>query len=124
MTTVAWQTWVEVHPETAQGLELADEDVVRVISRAGEVQAIVYVYPGVEPGTVAMPVGQGHEDYGRYAQKRGSNPVDLLVPSADEESGALAWGATRVRIEKTGKKHSLARLENPEGIDFLHGEGH
>jgi anaerobic selenocysteine-containing dehydrogenase len=124
MTTVAWQTWVEVHPETAQGLELADDDVVRVISRAGEVQAIVYVYPGVEPGTVAMPVGQGHEDYGRYAQKRGSNPVDLLVPSADEESGALAWGATRVRIEKTGKKHSLARLENPKGVDFLRGEGH
>jgi anaerobic selenocysteine-containing dehydrogenase len=113
-----------VHPETAHGLDLADEDLVRVISRAGEVQAIVYVYPGIAPGVVAMPVGQGHEEYGRYAQKRGSNAVDLLVPAADEESGALAWAATRVRIEKTGKKRSLARLENPEGIDFLSGEGH
>jgi anaerobic selenocysteine-containing dehydrogenase len=124
MTTVAWQTWVELHPETAHGLELADEDVVRVISRAGEVQAIVYVYPGIEPGVAAMPVGQGHAEYGRYAQKRGSNPLDLLVPAADEASGALAWAATRVRIEKTGRKHSLARLEDPEGIDFLSGEGH
>jgi len=124
MTTVAWQTWIEVHPDMAHRLEIADDDVVRVISRAGEVEAIVYVYDGIEPDVVGMPVGQGHEEYGRFAQKRGSNPVDLLVPSADEESGALAWGATRVRIERTGRKHSLARLENPEGVEFLRGEGH
>lgn len=123
MTTVAWQTWIEIHPDTARRLDLNDEDVVKVISRAGEVEAVVYLYPGIERGVVAMPVGQGHEQFGRYAQGRGSNPVDLLVPSVDEASGALAWGATQVRIEKTGRKRSLARLEDPEGVAFL-SSGH
>ncbi len=122
MTTVTWQTWVEIHPETAHQLDVKEEDVVRVISRAGEVEAIVYLYPGIEKGVVALPLGQGHEGYGRYAQGRGSNPIDLVVPSTDETSGALAWGSTRVRIEKTGRHHSLARLEDPEGMAFLSGE--
>ena len=74
-------------------------------------------YPGIRPDVIGIPVGQGHEDYGRYATKRGHNPIDLLAPLADSESGTLAWGATRVRIERTERTHTLARLEN------LHGEG-
>jgi molybdopterin-containing oxidoreductase family iron-sulfur binding subunit len=62
-----------------------------------------------------MPVGQGHRDYGRYAKGRGSNPLDLLVPSSSPVTGSLAWGTTRVRIEPMGRSYQLARLENIEG---------
>ncbi len=123
MTTVAWQTWIEVNPHTAQRLGLQDEDIVKVISPAGEVEAIVYVYPGIREDVVAMPIGQGHERYGRYAEGRGSNPVKLLAPAADDDTGALAWAATRVRIVPAGRQHALARLENAEGMEYL-GEGH
>jgi molybdopterin-containing oxidoreductase family iron-sulfur binding subunit len=122
MTTVAWQTWVEINPHTADRLDMQDGDIVRVISRAGEVEAIVYVYPGIREDVVAMPLGQGHEHYGRYAQERGSNPVRLLVSPVDEETGSLAWAATRVRLIPTGRRHTLARLESAEGVAYLQSE--
>jgi anaerobic selenocysteine-containing dehydrogenase len=119
MTTVSWQTWIEVHPHTAEELGLESDDIVRVISPEGEVRAIVYVYPTIMEGVVAMPIGQGHENYGRFAQNRGSNPVRLLVTVVEEETGALAWEATRVRIEPTGERKQLARLESPAGVEFM-----
>jgi anaerobic selenocysteine-containing dehydrogenase len=123
MTTVAWHTLIEINPETASELGLEDEDVVRVVSPAGEIEAVVYKYPGVARNVVAIAVGRGHENYGRFAKDVGSNPLKLIVPVTDPETGALAWGATRVRIEKTEKRKTLARLESPEGVDYLWGGG-
>jgi anaerobic selenocysteine-containing dehydrogenase len=119
MTTVAWQTWVEMNPETAKQLQLDDQDVVRVISPAGEIEAIVYQYPGIPKDVVAIAVGRGHENYGRFAKEMGSNPIELLAAVADSETGALVWGSTRVRIEKTRRRKRLARLESPEGVEYL-----
>ena len=123
MTTVAWQTWIEVHPRTAADLGVEDGDLVRVISPAGEIEAIVYVYPGLAEGVVAMPLGRGHEHYGRFARGQGSNPMRLVASAADGQTGALAWGTTRVRIAPTGRKQALARLESPAGIEYVQ-EGH
>jgi len=115
MTTARWATWVELSPATAQSLGLADDDVVRVVSPFGELEAPVVVYPGIRPDVVAIPVGQGHTDYGRFAERRGRNPLELVAPVSDPDSGALAWAATRVRLEPTGKKVELARLESLDG---------
>jgi anaerobic selenocysteine-containing dehydrogenase len=115
MTTVRWGTWVELNPETAHSLGVSDNDVVRVISPNGELEAPVVVYPGIRPDVVGIPVGQGHLDYGRFGAGRGSNPLALVSPITDPDSGALAWGATRVRVEPTGRKKELARLENLDG---------
>ena len=71
-----------------------------------------------------MPLGQGHQDYGRYAQNRGSNPARLLVPAADDETGTLVWAATRVQIIPTGRCMSVARLENRDGVEHMRGGGH
>ena len=38
-TTVMWNTWVEIHPDTADKLGLEDDDVVRITSAFGEVEA-------------------------------------------------------------------------------------
>ncbi|MEJ2207562.1 MAG: molybdopterin dinucleotide binding domain-containing protein, partial [Anaerolineae bacterium] len=122
MTTVAWQTWIEVAPSTAKVLGVDDNDVVRVISPAGEVEAIVYVYPGLAEDVVAMPLGRGHEHYGRFAKGQGSNPMRLVSSAADDVTGALAWGATRVRIELADRKQALARLEDDAGVEYVqHG---
>jgi anaerobic selenocysteine-containing dehydrogenase len=104
MTTVRWSTWVELNPETAHALGVSDNDIVRVISPDGELEAPVVVYPGIRPDIVGIPVGQGHLDYGRFAARRGGNPLALLSSVTDPESGALAWGATRVRVAPTDKR--------------------
>jgi molybdopterin-containing oxidoreductase family iron-sulfur binding subunit len=61
------------------------------------------VTPGIAPNIVAMPVGQGHTSYTRYASGRGANPVEILAPVNEPSTGALAWGATRVKVTRVGE---------------------
>ncbi|GAB4249087.1 MAG: molybdopterin-dependent oxidoreductase [Thermoleophilia bacterium] len=117
MTTVTWESWIEVNPAVARELDLRTGDLVRVTSSAGEVVVPAYVYPGVGPDTVAMPLGQGHETYGRYAADRGVNPATLLELVETEDGRELAWGETWVALEKTGESVDLARLE--QGDTFV-----
>jgi molybdopterin-containing oxidoreductase family iron-sulfur binding subunit len=125
MSTITWQTWVEMHPETAAGLGLKDGDVVKVISPAGEVEALAHIYPGIGEGVVAMPTGRGHDQYGRYAQGNGSNPIRLVVPAVEGDTASFAGGSTRVRLEPAGRAHRLAQLGNALGVEYLRGEdGH
>jgi anaerobic selenocysteine-containing dehydrogenase len=116
MTTVQWGMWVELNPKTAESLGVSDNDIVQVESPYGSLDFPVVVYPGIRPDVVAIPVGQGHQDYGRFAQAiAGSNPLGLVAPVTDPDTGALAWGATRVRLIPTGRKKKLARLESLDG---------
>jgi len=115
MTTARWQTWIEINPQTARHIGVENNDVVRVSSLYGEIEAVVVEFPGIRPDVVAIPMGRGHDDYGRYAAGRGSNPIDLIAPVTDTDSGSLAWGATRVRIEPTEQKYELARMESLDG---------
>jgi anaerobic selenocysteine-containing dehydrogenase len=116
MTTLAWQTWVEMHPATAQKLGVQDGDVVKVTSPNGEIEALVYTYPAIRPDTVAVPFGQGHTDYGRYARGNGSNPMQLVGAQADATSTGLVWSTLRVKITPTGRRTDLAMFENKLGV--------
>lgn len=118
-TTVMWNSWVEINPLVAEELGLENDDVVRIISAVGTVEAVVYRYPAIRLDTIAIPFGQGHTAYGRYAQERGVNPVHLLSLKING-AGDLAFGATRVKIEKTGRKRPISRMESRIGI---YGEG-
>jgi hypothetical protein len=118
-TTVMWNTWVAINPETAHELGIENDDVVKIVSEAGEVEASVYLYPAIRPDVIAMPFGQGHTAYGRYAQGRGTNPADILG-SHFNEAGDLAFAGMKVNIEKTGRKQPLSRLESRIGV---YGEG-
>lgn len=115
-TTVMWNTWVQVNPKTAEELGIEDDDVVRIVSEAGTVEEVsVYRYPGIRPDTIAMPFGQGHTAYGIYAQGRGQNPADVLGPRFNE-AGDLAFMGMKVKVEKTGKKRVLSRMEGKLGV--------
>jgi len=114
-TTVMWNTWVEMNPETAKELGIEDDDVVKITSEAGVLEVPVYKYPAIRPDTIAIPFGQGHTAYGRYAENRGVNPTDLLGGHFNE-AGDLAFAGMKVKIEKTGKKQPLSRLEGKLGV--------
>ncbi len=116
MTTEAWQTWVEIDPKTAQQIGVQDSDVVKVASPFGEIEALVYTFPAIRPDTIAIPLGQGHTDLGRFAQNRGSNPMQLVGAQADATGTALAWSTVRVKITPTGRKSALANFESKVGV--------
>jgi anaerobic selenocysteine-containing dehydrogenase/Fe-S-cluster-containing dehydrogenase component len=115
VTKITWQSWVELHPETARRVDVRNGEIVEVVSPHGSVRAQVCVYPGIRPDTVAMPLGLGHTEYGRYAKDRGVNPLSLL--GAVDGQGFLPYVATKVSLRKTGDYHKLATTEgNPRQL--------
>jgi anaerobic selenocysteine-containing dehydrogenase len=102
LTSAMWSSWIEINPQTAERLQLAQGDLVDVTSSQGTLRAPVMIFPGIAPDMVAMPVGQGHDMFTRYATKRGVNPIGILAAAAEADTGALAWAATRVKITRAG----------------------
>jgi hypothetical protein len=45
----------------------------------------------------------------------------MLAP-VTAEGGELAWSATRVKLEKTGRRRVLPRIENNIGVDWANEE--
>jgi anaerobic selenocysteine-containing dehydrogenase len=121
MTTASWGTWVEINPATAQQLGLDHGAVVKVTSPYGYIDAIVYVYPAIRPDVVAVPVGEGHSEYGRFAAGFGANILSILPPQAS--SGEWDWAGTRVKLEPLGRTEVLPRIENNIGVESAREAG-
>jgi anaerobic selenocysteine-containing dehydrogenase len=121
-SSAMWGLPVEIDPKTAGELGVENGDLVRVTSPQGQLEAPAYVHPAAIPGVVSMAIGQGHRHYGRYAAGRGANPLTLVAAVFERESGALAFGATRVRLEKVAR---LGRLVQFAPMDHEpHAERH
>jgi molybdopterin-containing oxidoreductase family iron-sulfur binding subunit len=116
LTTVVWDSWVEIHPSTANQMQIREGDILEVQSATGSVRAKAYLFPGIQPDTVSMPLGQGHTGYGRYADGMGVNPFKIFDPMYDERTGELALYATRVIIKKTGEHARMVKDEGPTSL--------
>ncbi len=115
VTRITWQSWIEINPETAREMDIREGEILRLNSPTGSIEASVYVYPGIARDVLAMPLGLGHTEYGRYAQGRGVNALDLL--SAKDGQGFLPYLSTRVKPEKTGRFRKVAKTEgNPREL--------
>ena len=102
LTSAMWSSWVEINPQTAERLQIAQGDLVEIASTQGSIRAPAMIFPGIAPDVVAMPVGNGHEVFTQYASGRGVNPLAILAPVVQEDTGSLAWAATRVKIARAG----------------------
>ena len=109
MTSVVYGSWVEINPTTAEELGLEEGDLVDIQSPHGQLRVPVYIYPAIMPDVIAMPIGQGHSEYGRYAKERGVNPIEILSPQIEPVTGDLASSATRVNIVATGGHVNLVK---------------
>jgi anaerobic selenocysteine-containing dehydrogenase len=106
MTSAMWSSWVEINPATATKLGIGDGDVVDVVSTQGSVRLAAVLTPGIAPDIVAIPTGQGHRSFTRYASGRGVSPIDVLSTMTVDRVGSIAWAATRVNI---------LRVSGPDG---------
>ncbi len=111
MTSVVYGSWAELNPATAAELEINEGDVLEITSPAGTVRVPALIFPAIRPGVVAMPVGQGHAAYGRYARNRGVNPIHIVATLMDDRTGDLAWAATRVKLEATGERLQIIKTD-------------
>ena len=110
ISKLVWDSWVEVHPSTAAKLGIKHGSIVNVESEHGTVKVQAVVIKSIHPDVIAIPMGQGHEEYGRYAKGLGVNPLKLLNPTKEEKTGELAMYATRVNVSATGDDEVVVRL--------------
>ncbi|MCC7195644.1 MAG: 4Fe-4S dicluster domain-containing protein [Gemmatimonadaceae bacterium] len=120
VTKIAWQTVVELHPETARKLSVEQGDHVTVTTAAGSLTAPAYLYIGIRPDTVAVATGRGHTEFGRYARGCGSNAMGLLGVAEDMRSGQAVLAGTRAAIAKASG-HS--KIVTTEGSARQHDRG-
>jgi Fe-S-cluster-containing dehydrogenase component len=119
VTKVCWQTVVEMHAETAKALGVEQGDFVTVRTAAGEITAPAFIYIGLRPDTIAIALGRGHTEAGRYAPA-GENAYKLLAAADDSRSGAVAYGATKASVTKATGDTRIATIE---GSGRQHGRG-
>ncbi len=120
MTQITWGGWLEIHPETAAGLDIRSGDVLEVSSAFGTVEVPAIPIPTVRPGTLAMPIGQGHTAYGRFADGRPANPLHLFPPDAEGPGGAMGPSRLTVSIRRLG---TSSRLAHTDGSFTQEGRG-
>ncbi|MBW2409856.1 MAG: hypothetical protein JRF72_08675, partial [Deltaproteobacteria bacterium] len=98
LSRVAWQSPALIHPQTAGDQGIAQEDIIKLESKRGSLEAAVYTTELIRPGTVVMSIGQGHTQYGRYAKGAGVNPMAIRRCRATPGK-ALATQASRFLSE-------------------------
>ncbi len=95
-----WGSWVEINPETAHHLGIADGDEVWVESPLGRIKTKARLYPGTRPEVVNMPFERGHIVGGRWAKGRGVNPNKIMAPRTGNLAGLASFTSTRVKVYK------------------------
>ncbi|MFE6685770.1 molybdopterin oxidoreductase family protein [Streptomyces sp. NPDC057743] len=92
------ELWVELHPDDAHSRDIADGDLVRVISRHGAIEAPV-VLCGSRPGLVFVPFHYGYFD--QPNPDRHNRAANELIGTAwDPISKQPVYKATPVRLAK------------------------
>ena len=110
ISKVVWNSWAEIHPRTAQKLGVKTGDAIKISSKQGSIVTRVYVYKGVHQDVVAVPLGQGHDEYGRYAKGRGVNPLKILGVTVDQQTGELAHHGTRVKASRADAEGMMVKI--------------
>jgi anaerobic selenocysteine-containing dehydrogenase/Fe-S-cluster-containing dehydrogenase component len=107
---IVWDSWAEIHPDTAKEIGVAANQVVELRSSEGVINAPVLVSERVARGTIAIPLGQGHTAYGRYAKNRGANPFVMFRPRhLQNEVMARATGESQKNVTPAGFDYMLGR---------------
>ena len=109
MTKTVWdfvlkgnESFVELHPGTAQTYGLKEGDRVVIKTPGGEATVRVHLFPGARPEAVYMPLGLGRKGYDAYIGGKGANVNSLLDLQGDPLSGqGIAWSA-RAQLKRLG----------------------
>ena len=106
-----WGTWVEASPATVRSLGAADGQLIHLESNHGTLDVTLLTNAQIRDGVVAVPLGQGHTDYGRFAN-HGVNANLLLDPTPETASGGRRWLGTRVDATPLDVFRPVAQLQH------------
>src|SRR3989454_2284127 len=112
VSKIAWHSWVEVHPDTAAKWGLAAGDFLLLKSPFGAQKFPAWITHSVRPDVLAVPTGQGHSAYGRYAQDRSANAFELLGTQVNSYGGRRLCGGAGA-TEKREDLQNITKDRSP-----------
>ncbi len=117
MTTIAWDTWVAMNPNTAAKMGFKRNDVLQVETAAGSVKVALYPMPGLHADAVVINRGNGHaESSGIIQGGVGVDPLTLCGKSVDPVIKAPVTSGMEVKITRTGDIYRLAAMQKSHDI--------
>lgn len=116
MTTVVWDSWIEINEDWAKENKIARHDLVEVKVGGKSLKGSAYPSPFIHPGAVGIPCGRGQKrqilrefvDLGWDPE--GENPKELLDGSA-AESGYFNLTASGAQVVKGKGSKILATFD-------------
>ena len=117
ISQIVWDSWAELHPDTAKQLGIKERSVVEIRTPQGSLNATVYLSYGIHREAVAIPIGQGHTSSGIVADGFGINVMNLLPAKTDAQTGNLAFVSTKAEVVPTAIKSYTVNLDgNPRQL--------
>ncbi len=113
LTKVVWENAVQVGPELAARLKLAQFDVVTVTAAGRSVTGSVWIAPNQADHVVSLTLGYGKRAAGQLSAGLGFDAYALRA----QQTPWLLDGAT---LQRTGERHVLASVADHARMD---GEG-
>ncbi len=111
VTSIAWESMAMVHPETLKKNGLRQGDVMEIQAGNSTLQAPAYSFTGVHQNLVVMPIGLGHEVYGRFAEGNGSNPLKLINNGRTPNSDGMFYSVPLTGLKKAGRVRKLPKTD-------------
>lgn len=101
VTKLTWDNALLISRKAANRLDLHTEDVVKVKTKIGEIEAPVYVAEGQSENVISLSLGYGQKTSGRLGTNAGVNAYRLF----GMRTGLIVPGAT---VTLTNKSYPLA----------------
>lgn len=117
MTSIAWDSWVALNPNTAKKLGFKRNDVLTVETDTGSLRVAMYPLPGVHADAVIIHRGNGHAaGTGVIQGGVGVDPLKLVARATDSYTGAIVTGGAGVKLSSTGEIYRLAAMQKAHDI--------
>lgn len=117
MTTIAWDSWVAMNPNTAAKMGLKRNDVLQLETAAGTIKVALYPLPGLHADAVVVNRGNGHAKNAGVVQGGvGVNPLALVGKSEDSVTHAPVTSGLEVKVSRTGEIYRLAAMQKSHDI--------
>lgn len=117
MTTIAWDSWVGLNPNTAAKMGFKRNDLLLVETAAGSLKVALYPSPGLHPDAVVINRGNGHATTSGVVQGGvGVNPLVLCGTSLDAEIKTPITAGFEVKLSRTGEIYHLAAMQKSHDI--------
>ncbi len=106
---ITWDNVASLSPATAKALDVESGDMLRLTRGAAVTEIAAWVQPGQADNTVALTLGWGRQEAGRYGDKHGFNVGSLRTSDAMD----FAEGVTLAKLTANDRDKLASKLRRP-----------